>query len=160
MDDYLSKPVKQKELEQVLDRWLSGPDDSLLVSLNSAADSLHQSAADADQIFDELEILGRLGDNQELLQEIIGMACADLPVRLQQMQQALISEDRAALRQAAHTIKGMAANLSAYRLQQVASQLEDKTESATFSQLQLLVTQVAEQVIVLVELLTKKQATV
>ena len=160
MDDYLSKPVKKKELEQALDRWLSGPDDGLLVSLNSEAESLHQSAANADQIFDEQEMLGRLGDNQELLQEIIGMACDDLPVRLQQMQQALISENRVALRQAVHTIKGMAANLAADRLRQMAGQLEDKVESAAFSQLQLPVAQVAGQVTVLVELLAKKQATV
>ena len=156
MDDYLSKPVKQKELEQALDRWLSGPDNEQLVPLKAVAGSLQQNDTDADQIFDEQEMLERLGGNQGLLQEIICMACDDLPVRLTQLQQAVASGDRAALKQTAHTMKGVAANLSACRLQQRADQLEGQADRAEMSQLHLLTQQISEQTGLLLERLRQR----
>ncbi|MCE1226141.1 MAG: response regulator [Geobacteraceae bacterium] len=156
MDDYLSKPVKQKELEQALNRWLSGPDNERFVPLEALAGALQQNETDADQIFDELEMLERLGGNQGLLQEIICMACDDLPVRLTQLQQAVASGNRAALKQTAHTMKGVAANLSAYRLQQRADQLEGQADRAEMSQLHLLTQQISEQTGLLLERLRQQ----
>jgi CheY-like chemotaxis protein/HPt (histidine-containing phosphotransfer) domain-containing protein len=156
MNEYLSKPVKQKELEQALDRWLATSESGPIMQLDAAPALPRPDAGDQLQLFDEQELLDRLDDNHPLLLEITSMASNDLPVRLQQMQQALISEDRAALRQAAHTIKGMAANLAAYRLQQVAGQLEGQAERADFHQLRLMATQVNQQVDTLLELLLKK----
>lgn len=156
MDDYLSKPVKQKELEQALDRWLSGPDNGRLVSLKASAGELADT--DTDQIFDEQEMLERLGNNQGLQQEIISMACDDLPLRLAQMQQALASGDRATLKRTAHTIKGVAANLSASRLRQSAGQLEVQADSAEMNRLQLSSRQIAEQAGLLLERLRQQKS--
>ena len=156
MDDYLSKPVKQKELEQALDRWLSVSEGGRLVPLKASAAALQQADTEADQIFNELEMLERLGDNQELLQEIISMACDDLPVRLAQLQQAIASGDRATLKLIAHTIKGVAANLSACRLQQSAGQLEGQANSAAIEQQKLLAKQIEEQAGILLERLRQQ----
>ena len=155
MDDYLSKPVKQKELEQALDRWLSGPDNGRLVPLKASEGALADT--DADQIFDQQEMLERLGDNLVLLQDIICMACDDLPVRLTQLQQAVASGDRATLKLTAHTIKGVAANLSACRLQQSADQLEGQADHAEMNRLQLSARQIAEQTGLLLERLQQQK---
>jgi len=157
MNDYLSKPVKQKELEQTLARWLTTSESGPVVLLDAVTALSQPDAGDQLQLFDEQELLDRLGDNHPLLLEIISMASADLPVRLLQMQQALISENRAALRQAVHTIKGMAANLAACRLQQIADQLEGQADSAAIDQLKLLARQVSEQADLLLERLRQQK---
>lgn len=146
MDDYLSKPVKQKELDLVLDRWLSGSDKERVAPLQASVGALQQAATDTGQIFDEREMFERLGGNQGLLQEIVGMACDDLPVRLTRLQQAVEAGDRVTLKLTAHTIKGVAANLSASQLHQVADQLEGQAAHAEMTHLKQLVQQISEKI--------------
>ena len=154
MNDYLAKPVKPGQLEQMLGKWLvstATPTDAAPQQAEQQA--LHQEAV---PVFDQDEIMERLGGNQELLEEIIGMAHNDLPLRLQQLFQALHGGDRTALRQAAHTIKGVAANLGALRLQQAAAQLEHQTEQAPPALLQQLADTVEEQVTLLLTQLQRR----
>lgn len=157
MNDYLSKPVKQKELEQTLARWLSASEGGPVVLLDAASVLPQLAAVDQLQIFDKQDLYDRLGENRLLLQEIVNMASDDLPVRQKQMQQAVDSGDRVALKHTAHIIKGMAANLSAYRLQQSADQLERQVDSAEMSRLQMLTRQTAEQTGLLLELLQQEK---
>jgi len=75
---------------------------------------------------------------------------------LAQLQQAIASGDRATLKLIAHTIKGVAANLSACRLQQSAGQLEGQANSAAIEQQKLLAKQITEQAGILLERLRQQ----
>ena len=74
------------------------------------------------------------------------MACDDLPVRLTRLQQAVEAGDRVTLKLTAHTIKGVAANLSASQLHQVADQLEGQAAHAEMTHLKQLVQQISEKI--------------
>jgi HPt (histidine-containing phosphotransfer) domain-containing protein len=154
MDDYLSKPVKPADLEQMLERWLKGYGAEGRTPPLSAETFQEEENIAGQLVFDEAEILERLGNNRGLLQEIIAMACADLPLRLEQLQLAVAGEDRISLQHAAHTIKGMAANLAALPLQQMAGRLEKQADSAELARLQVLAGEVTEQVAILLHLLS------
>lgn len=156
MDDYIAKPVEPKKLEQVLEKWLVLYKDGQDAVAAPVADMHESTKNDALPVFDEQELYERLGDNHALLMEIVGMACDDLPLRLEQLSQALALEDRAVLKRTAHTLKGIAANLGASRLRQVARQLEDQTYNSPVAQLQLMYTPVEEQVVALLERLRQK----
>ncbi len=137
MDDYLSKPVKPKELEKILEKWLdkSGVETEIpVVSETEEIESL-----DRLPVFDEQEVFDRLGENRDLLQEILGMACKDLPVRLEKIQKALLDNDRWKIRLEAHTIKGIAANIGAARLNVMAKQLENFAETKSIDLLKVVV---------------------
>jgi CheY-like chemotaxis protein len=156
MDDYLSKPVKPKQLEQTLDKWLAGDENQRKQA--SKEDTL--LAWQPDQallpLFDEADLFERLGNNQQLLVEVIGMACTDLPLRLGQLQKNLAADDLGGAKQTAHTIKGIAANLGGCRLQQVAGQLEKQLNSTDRPLIQKLTALVEEQAEALLERLREK----
>jgi signal transduction histidine kinase/CheY-like chemotaxis protein/HPt (histidine-containing phosphotransfer) domain-containing protein len=152
MNDYLAKPVKPQQLQQMLEKWLT--------SAEASAEE-----PDAEQpplqleslpVFDQEEIMERLGDSQELLKEIIGVARTDLPLRLQQLRQALQEMDRTALRQTAHTIKGMAANLGGPRLRQAAARFEHQSQEAPPALLQQMAAVIDEQAALLLEQLNQR----
>ncbi len=148
MDEYLSKPVKPKELARVLEAWLLRTPDRQSVM----AVSVEDAELDTLPVFDEAELFERLGDNEKLLHDVLEMACSDLPLRVSQLQQAIAEDNRSRLRLAAHTIKGIAANLGAERLRQAAALLEKRADSS-LQQLQLQLSRVEEQVEALMALI-------
>ena len=77
-------------------------------------------------IFDEPELLDRLGDDLELLDEVVGVFLEDAPVRMQAIADAVLHASATELRAAAHAIKGAAASLGAARLAESAHQLEQR----------------------------------
>lgn len=66
-----------------------------------------QSTLDFDQMRE------RLGDDEELISDVIRLFLEDYPLRLAAIKSALEARDPERLRAAAHTLKGSASNLSA-----------------------------------------------
>jgi CheY-like chemotaxis protein len=151
MDDYLPKPVKPQELEQMLDRWVSEQRTGQTPASEAAPALSEQSVPDRLPVFEKNELLERLGDSQELVEEVIELASHDLPLRLEQLQQALVLADRPAINHAAHTIRGIAANLSALQLRHSAMLLEQQADSATLPLLQQMTHAIEAQIGTLLE---------
>src|SRR5512139_3731192 len=76
------------------------------------------------QLFDEADLLERIDHDWEFLQETVDMLATDAPALLQEIRQAVESEDAAAVGRAAHTLKGMVANFCAAAPQATALELE------------------------------------
>jgi HPt (histidine-containing phosphotransfer) domain-containing protein len=75
-------------------------------------------------ILDEADLLERLGDDAELVAEVLAVFLEDAPVRLAAIHAALAQRDAAELRAAAHALKGAAASIAAIRLFEAAQALE------------------------------------
>ncbi|HSP35782.1 MAG TPA: response regulator, partial [Thermoanaerobaculia bacterium] len=104
MDDYVSKPVSEAELDRVLRRWLPA------------------SPIDADTI-GKLRDLG--DDTDDVLGEIIDLYIDDAPLRIEAMRSALAMRDADALASAAHAFKSSSANVGAMRVRDLCAQLEE-----------------------------------
>lgn len=129
MNDYLSKPIKPEQLGQMLDRWLQRKPGRHHVPEGYGTQPPQKNTQADLSCFDRGDMLDRLGDDL-LVDEITGMACLDLPLRLEQLERSLALEEREEVRQRAHSIKGLAANIGASRLYQAASALEQQVDLA------------------------------
>ncbi len=114
MDGYLSKPI----------------DPATLFATVEDPSSDHRAASSAAQPprppapIDRAGLMRRLGDDYELLEQVIGLFLADCPLRLAAIQAAVDLRDAEQIRTTAHALKGSAGNLSADTLAEAARTLE------------------------------------
>lgn len=116
MDEYLAKPISRQALEQMLVRFL-GPPKGALVG--------------APLLFDRNLALQNLDGDEELLAELIALFLEEAPKRLAALEEAQRRGDLTALKEAAHTLKGMAAQIGAVRLKEQAAGLEQIAKQGT-----------------------------
>ena len=73
---------------------------------------------------DVRDALSRLGNDHELLSDIIGIFLEDSPALLEKIRRAVMGNDPTALQRAAHSLKGLAATLSAEDVAAASRRLE------------------------------------
>ncbi len=122
MNDYLSKPVKKQTLAELIEKWLK---------FNSAH-PIEQPTDDitSDLVFFNKDEMFEVMDNDgEFMRSILDEATATLPGELDKLNEAVETNDAAAIRILSHTMKGMAANIYAPALQEVCLRLETASKA-------------------------------
>jgi PAS domain S-box-containing protein len=129
MDDYLPKPFRAADLQEVLSRWTApGPAPSASTATARVEESTRgENTADADaldeKIVTELRELGeQVGDDftETLLSEYL----ADAAGHVAALEQAVARGDAEALKRVAHTFKGSSASIGAAQLRLLLAELE------------------------------------
>lgn len=124
MDDYLSKPVDRKLLEQVMIKWMTRDTVAPVVKA-PAAEPPAPPAARAELPTLDMEIVE---DLQKMMgndyQSLVRIYLEDSPKLIGQIQSALDNRDCAALVAPAHTLKSSSANLGAVALSDIAKTIE------------------------------------
>jgi len=125
MDDYLTKPVQVRELQQVVDRWArtgrGTPE-------GEAQPRKRRDQDDDLPVLDVEEALARVMDDRELLEEATALLIHDVPHVLRALREALGSGDTEEVRRRAHALKGAASNLSAKQMVRASRDLEQRAE--------------------------------
>jgi CheY-like chemotaxis protein len=111
MDGYLSKPITQSLLFDVVEQGSAGV----------AARAL---AAVVPVPFNRGELMDRLGGDVELFADVVGLFLDDCPKRLAAIKNAVELRDAELIRASAHALKGAAGTLSAVPLFDAAQTLE------------------------------------
>jgi CheY-like chemotaxis protein/HPt (histidine-containing phosphotransfer) domain-containing protein len=122
MDAYLSKPIIDEQLIEVLAQRLGTK------SVESTFTSTVDDNPVVENIWDELTALNNLGDDEELLYDIIELYLIEAPKQLADLskcQQGNLLE----LANIAHTIKGTSSNFYAHHVTECASVLEKAARS-------------------------------
>lgn len=132
MSDYLAKPVRKAELQKMLQHWLP---------VGKSANNVTAEKQDKDTKlsvvkFDQQQFLEQLGDSMELAREVAELTCQDLPLRVEQLQAAFDAKELVALRNVAHSIKGLAANIALGYLHKVSGELEVSAEKKQLESLE------------------------
>ena len=78
----------------------------------------------SEQVFDMTEALENVGEDMDLLKEIIEIFLKDFPNQMEQIQEGILAGDSNAVEQAAHSLKGSVANFAAGRAREAAYRLE------------------------------------
>lgn len=139
MNDYMNKPIDRYELIMNLKLWQTGgnTESSEPPTSNdnsSASSDTHSNHA----IWNQQSALNRVLGKPDRLTILINMFQEDTPSLYQKLQTAMIHNDYATLQSSAHTLKGIAANLSAEQLTHAAHQLESAALAKNHSQCQAL----------------------
>jgi HPt (histidine-containing phosphotransfer) domain-containing protein len=92
--------------------------------MKSPAHTASKSMTSLGAVLDVADALDRLGNDEELLREIIQIYAEDSPHMLEQIHAAAANGDARALQRAAHSLKGLAATLSAQDVVGSAARLE------------------------------------
>lgn len=75
--------------------------------------------------FDRTDLIRRIGNDEELITEILQDYLGQLPLRIQELSTALSEEDYDRARAAAHSLKGASANISAAAMRKTALEIEE-----------------------------------
>ena len=132
MDDYLAKPVEAAALEAALARWVPEPDSTKGPRLApqplaaTGARTPDSSASEPALDHSRLAILRDLGpdDGLGLLPAAVAAFRREVPARVAALQKALDGDGGLALAEAAHALKGSAANIGAAVVAGICAQLE------------------------------------
>jgi CheY-like chemotaxis protein len=115
-DGYLSKPIRADALREVLlDQDLARP----------APPAASHDGPDCGQgTFDRKTALENLGDDEKLLEELLGLFLDDCPRLVGEIRAAIVTANAPALKRLGHTAAGAASNFAAPALQAAARRLE------------------------------------
>jgi len=133
MDDYLSKPIDPELLFEKLQQWLVSTEEEPVA--RKAAE--HTSEPEL-AVWDKEAALKRILGDEDLLNTIVGVFLDETPTRIAELNQAMESGDCEKICYLAHTIKGIAGNLSALHLQKQAALMEAAAKEANMEQVSIL----------------------
>ena len=105
MDGYLSKPIDQALLFDVVEQGSAGAEAPAVA-------------------FNRGELFDRLGGDADLMAEVIGLFLEDCPLRLAAITEAVEARDADRIRAAAHALKGAAGTIAASAVFEAAQTLE------------------------------------
>jgi two-component system sensor histidine kinase/response regulator len=119
MDDYLSKPLRADDLFATIER--------LVVSKTPAASTpsdKKSSGLPSDEIFDYNASVQQVGDDPELLSQLVAVFVEQLPLLLPPLETAVANSDPKAIRQSAHALCSSVSVIAAPRAKDIARKLE------------------------------------
>jgi len=117
MDAYLSKPIRQLELDEILD--------SVSANLPALQSSETPQIDPVDGWVDEADLMERIGNDLEFLSELTELFQREYPIQLSAARTALAKDDADGLMRAGHTLRGALANLGATIPCATASSIEE-----------------------------------
>jgi signal transduction histidine kinase/DNA-binding response OmpR family regulator/HPt (histidine-containing phosphotransfer) domain-containing protein len=129
MDDYVSKPVTAEAVDAALVQWIAEPDSSAAVPGTQAPDAPAPGAPSESPIdANRQAVLRALGpdDGWGILPAAVRAFLADNQLTMSAMRAAEGSGNSEALRDAAHQLKGAAANIGAAGVAALCSELESR----------------------------------
>jgi HPt (histidine-containing phosphotransfer) domain-containing protein len=102
--------------------------------MKSTVQSRSNQGSPSNEVMNVPDALQRLGDDMELLRDIVQIYLEDAPVMIERIHTAIDHSDNNALQRAAHSLKGLAATLSASEVVGAASRLEHIAASRNLSE--------------------------
>lgn len=119
MDDYLAKPVKLDDLHAVIKKhWVFSPENKRPLFATTTQSADHHTH------FDITVLENTLGDQPESHREVLSVFTQSAPASVEEIRQAVILQDHAALHAAAHKLKSAARAIGARLLATICQLLE------------------------------------
>jgi two-component system sensor histidine kinase/response regulator len=140
-DGYVCKPIHVDSLFEAINKVLPDDPDPVTTRLRSTP------AAAAEQApFDMTAALERVGGDEELLKEIIGIFLDECPGWLAEIRAAVATRDAAKLKRAAHTVKGAVDNCGASAAFDAALRLERMGGDGQLSEAEVALTTLEDEI--------------
>ncbi len=140
MNDYLSKPIDPDELEEKLLHWFSAPSTGSTYSTTAQVPNQEPERPSLEELplWDKDTALARVRKKHERLLRLLVLFLKDMPRLSQELQAAVDSQAQDSIQQAAHNLKGIAANMSALRLAKICAEIEIANQETNMEKILLL----------------------
>jgi PAS domain S-box-containing protein len=129
MDDYLSKPIRLKEVAEKLHSVIARVSESKVESPAAVQDSMDESET---IVWDDA--LANAGNDETLLRELVEVFLHETPILMNQAAQALVDNDSRSLSVAAHSLKGSMLFLNPKAAVESANTLEQLSDAGNFDE--------------------------
>ena len=149
MDDYLSKPITQASLSQMLQRWLPSTPHSESTIVTPEDKIISPTPLKQSKHIDSFPVLNRqklkslkalLGENYPpLLEKFL----SDSSDKVKELEDAFMCRDIDTLYKTSHALKGIAANVGAQRMYEIADQIQAIVCQAPFERTENLIKQLS-----------------
>ncbi|NNF00156.1 MAG: response regulator [Pyrinomonadaceae bacterium] len=136
MDDYLAKPFKQDQLEEIIYRWLAVDAENFAASIDQSQNG--DAVLSLSKRFAELE--EEIGE--EILTEIISLFIEDSAIHLTSIKQNLSRKKYAAIAETAHSFKGSSNAIGASELAALCHRLEIEIEDNEDADIEALINKI------------------
>ena len=134
MDGYVAKPLSVEVLDAELNRVMFELRPERVSSVSpEPSESLTPDVHERSSQFDDQAVLARMGGSVELLRRTMTMFVEDAGTHLDEVGEALARGDASALKNAVHTLKGIALNLGITRLVDDSMRIESMAAAPTAS---------------------------
>ena len=124
MNDHISKPISATMLGDALQNWLNRMTDDTDSPSTTSNEVKPSDSISPLPIWDRDEMLNRMMHDEDLAQEIIDEFLSETPTLIDALKECLAEGNMVGIAREAHTIKGVAAAMSAEVLRDAALQLE------------------------------------
>jgi PAS domain S-box-containing protein len=135
MNDYITKPIKLRELSIALKRWLENGSSETEVSQTSVSEGC--VVLDLEAIQNIRQLAATAGQN--FLDELIGIFISTTPPRIELMMQAWHEDDRTVIRKEAHGLRSASGHLGLVQVEALCQEIEECADDADRVTLQGLV---------------------
>lgn len=140
MDDYISKPFKQKELLSCL-QWAAQRTPSPVQQATSQDAALHKEDSMPQSTIDFAKALALLDGDTELLDEICEVYLENAPSQLGIIEEALSSGDMKTVQREAHSMKSASGSIGAHKMQALCYDMEKAGAQADLAQASAILSQ-------------------
>jgi PAS domain S-box-containing protein len=127
MDDYISKPISARALEELLQEWVSAPGGNKRRAFKAADHPMDGPILNPQRLAD----LAELGDSPSWLENILNRFLEDSSGRIAALRAAIDREEPNIVAEVAHAMKGSSANVGASAMAQVCKILQDLGRSGS-----------------------------
>jgi PAS domain S-box-containing protein len=131
MDDYLSKPIRLKEVAEKIQTVLAKNAESNLIIASQDVEA--DEPIDGSPI-DWSEALANAGDDDDLLRELVEVFLQETPNLMKRAAKALVDADSRSLSTASHSLKGSMLFLNPRTAVKSANQLEQLADALNFDE--------------------------
>ena len=118
MNDFITKPVDFSEFNSILRRYFKR------ASYKPVEADGPKTRTEGENLIDMQEALRRIGGDEELLRDLLGIMARDLRGKIEHVRQALIDNDLSALNKLAHSLRSSCGTVGAISCHKLAYEVE------------------------------------
>jgi CheY-like chemotaxis protein len=124
MSDYISKPIEEKKLVDILNKWTNTKNDMSIEKTDKPGDDLEIAYWSEER----LGMLQEGADSKEFIADIVEAFCTSSLKYVQSLKEAMHKKDIEQMKKIAHALKGMSLSMGAVRLSQMSLDLESRIQ--------------------------------
>jgi signal transduction histidine kinase/CheY-like chemotaxis protein/PAS domain-containing protein/HPt (histidine-containing phosphotransfer) domain-containing protein len=130
MDDFITKPVIEDTIHDVISKWLFNNTDTKVrnhSNLTLIKNKINNNKTIEDESllhFNKAEFMKSTGNNENLFKMVSNLFVKDMPIRIENLSDAINQDNIDEIKLIAHTIKGLALNMHCSIMAKLSEKLE------------------------------------